>query len=90
MKKVWIEDTPDGRILVVDGEAFDWGIEPASIEAARVLIQDDPLQKNSVMGSVIRHLVVSMSDLVGFPVSLKDINDAIERGYFQNKEELNV
>lgn len=71
----------DIRILSVDGEIFDWGMDPESLEEARKMILQHTELTESITLSVINHFCECFSDFVGQNMSLSDINEAIERGY---------
>ncbi len=79
MRKVKITNHNGVNYIVVDNEAFDW--EVADLQEIEIKIKNDPLMKENFIGSVFNHLTKCFSEFVGKQMSLKDINDALERGY---------
>jgi hypothetical protein len=72
----------DGKnYIVVDNEAFDWEVEPEQLRHAEFKIKNDPLMKESFIGNIFSHMAGCFSEFIGKQVSLKEINDAIEKGY---------
>ncbi len=83
MKKVTIHDIEGRRIIAVDNEAFDWGIEEEDFKAAHVVIRNDPAVKESFLGNIQKHFVTCFSEFIGRPTTLKEINKAIEEGWIE-------
>lgn len=69
--------------IVVNNEAFDWEIEPEQLRIVEIKIKNDPLMKDSFIGSIFSHMASCFSEFLGKKVSLKEINDAIENGYIE-------
>lgn len=84
MRKITIHEYEGQRILAVDGEAFDWGLDPKQFEKAKFMIKNDPLMKESVIGNIQRHFVDSFSEFVGKDMTLAQINEAIQEGEIQD------
>ncbi len=81
MRKLRIVPIQGKKYIVLDNEAFDWEIEPEQLKAIEIKIKNDPPMKESFIGSIFNHFTASFSEFVGKKVSLKDINDALEKGY---------
>lgn len=81
MKTVNLVEIEGKRYIVVDNEAFDWELEPEQIKNVEFKIKNDPTMKDSFIGNVFNHLTSSFSEFIGKKVSLKEINDAIEKGF---------
>ena len=74
----------DGKnYIIVDNEAFDWEVDPDQIKHIELKIKNDPLMKEVFVGSIFSHMESCFSEFIGKKVSLKDINDAIEKGYIE-------
>lgn len=73
----------DQNILAVDGEAFDWGLDPADVQKMRLAIKKDEGVKDSFLGNVKHHFIMCFSDFLGRPITFKEINEALDRGYLE-------
>jgi len=71
------------NVLVVDGEIFDWGMDPASLDQARKVIAEHNELTESVTLSVLGHFCECFSDFIGKTMSLDEINESIEKGYVE-------
>lgn len=79
MKKVTLHDIDGVRMLAIDNEIFDWGIEEEEIKQARrsSAIKDD------LLGNIQKHFITSLSSFLGREVTIKEVNDAIESGWLE-------
>lgn len=68
------------RAIFVDGELFDWGIDPKELKKATRFAQDDASIKKAIHGDVQKFFVDSFCEFVDKKMTLKEINDAIESG----------
>ena len=84
MKKVTLHEMDGVRIIALDNEAFDWGIEEEDFKAAQVISKNDPAMKDNFLGSVQRHFVDCFSEFLGRPTSLEEINRAIADGWIES------
>jgi len=48
-----------------------------------ISIGNDPTMKENFIGNMLNHFVDSFSDFLGKKVSLKELNDALEKGYIE-------
>lgn len=64
------------KYIVVENEAFDWEVQPEQLK-------NDPMLKESFLGNIFSHLTSCFSEFLGKKVSLKEINDALEKGYIE-------
>jgi hypothetical protein len=83
MKTVSLVEIEDNKYIVVDNEAFDWELEPEQIKSLEFKIKNDPAMKDSFIGNIFNHLTTCFSEFLGKKVSLKEINDAIEKGFIE-------
>lgn len=81
MKKITIHEFNGQKILVVDNEAFDWGLDEDTYQKAKFAIKNDPLMKENFIGNIQKYFVDAFSEFVGKEMTLKEINDAIEKGF---------
>lgn len=66
----------EGRgVILVDGEVFDWGLDDESLEEAN--LQED---MRSVHMDIMNHLLDSLSELIGFRPTIKQVNEALKKG----------
>lgn len=70
-------------ILAVAGEAFDWGIDSVDLDNLRLTVKKDDGLKNSFVGDLKHHFITCLSDFLGRPITFKEINEALERGYIE-------
>jgi hypothetical protein len=74
----------DGRnYLVVDNEAFDWDIEPDQLKQLEISIKTDPEMRESYIANIFEHFVLCFSEFVGKKMTLRDINEALVKGYIE-------
>lgn len=81
MKKVDLVEIEGKKYITVDNEAFDWEVDSDQLKNISFKIKNDPSMRESFIGNIIKHMASCFSEFVGKKVSLKEINDAIERGY---------
>jgi len=89
MKKIEVisgyseEFNKDINALTVNGEVFDWGLELDSwLEAKKVISQHAELTE-TVTTSILNHFCECFSEFVGQNMTLREVNEAIERGYIE-------
>ncbi len=82
-KSVGLVEIEGNKYIVVDNEAFDWELEPEQIKNLEFKIKNDPAMKDSFIGNIFNHLTSCFSEFLGKKVSLKEINDAIEKGFIE-------
>lgn len=82
-KKIEIVQIENKKYIVLENEAFDWEVQPEQLKTIEIKIKNDPSLKDSFIGNVFNHLTSSFSEFIGKDVSLKEINDALEKGYIE-------
>lgn len=82
-KKLTILEIQNKKYIILDNEGFDWEIEPGQLKKVEISIKNDPAMKENFIGNMLNHFVTCFSDFLGKNVSLKDINDALEKGYIE-------
>lgn len=80
LRKLKIEDK---NYIIVENEGFDWEIDPKQLRMVEISISNDPAMRESFIGNMLNHFVDCFSDFIGKKVSLKEINDALEKGYIE-------
>lgn len=80
-KKLRILKIEDKNYIILDNEGFDWEIDPKQLRMVEISIGNDPNMKESFIGNMLNHFVSCFSEFLGKKVSLKEINDALEKGY---------
>ena len=83
LKKVQIVKIEGKDYIVVDNEVFDWEIEPEQLKIIEFKIKNDPLMKDNFIGSLFDHLTACFSEFIGKKVTLKEMNDSIEKGHIE-------
>ncbi len=79
--RITIHEHDGQKILAVNNEAFDWGINEESFKKVQFLARNDPEVKNNYIGSIQKYFVKCFSEFIGKEMTLKEINQAIKRGY---------
>jgi len=79
--RITIHEIEGQRILAVNNEAFDWGIDEEHLKAVQVISKNDPEVKKNYIGSIQKYFVDCFSEFVGKEMTLKEINEAIKRGH---------
>jgi len=68
------------KVIFIDGFLFDFNMDKASLKEAKRFCGDDPLLKKAVHGDIKRVFLESLSEVLGRPVSIKQVNEAIVSG----------
>lgn len=79
-KQINIIEVLGTKMLAVDKEIFDWGLEKEDIDKLKFICSKDPHLTESYVGNIKKHFISSFSEIIGQQVTLKEINDAIEKG----------
>ncbi len=79
-KKVEITEHDGTRMLVFDGEVFDWGVEDTELKRAKSFCRNHPGLSEGITGSIQQHLLCSLSEFLGRDVTLAELNQAIKNG----------
>ena len=82
-KVLRIQEVDGTNVIVVDNEAFDWGVEEEIIKKAQGFCKEHPNTNQSVLGDLQTHFIESFSEFLGREVELKEINKAIKDGYIE-------
>ena len=86
MKSIKIMNISNGgkgnttRMIVLDNEVFDWGLDPVSLSAATKTIEQNPDMRESVVSSVVEHFLDCFADFCGREITLEEVMEAIEQG----------
>lgn len=87
MKRVELkEDWEDGqKVLFVDGESLDWGLDEESVEIANKSMKnyDDAV---SIHADVMEFLLDSLETVVGFRMNIAQVNLALDEGFAEESE----
>ena len=83
--KPWLDAEQNKTVnaIFVDDEVFDWGLVEDGLRRARAYVKKNPLMEKAIYGDIQNHFVSSFSEFLGQPVTLKEINEAIEKGYIE-------
>ena len=77
------ESGEDINVVRVDGEIFDWGMDPESLDDARKTILHNKELTESIILSVVSHFFDCLSDFLGQKIDLEKFLVAIKRGYIE-------
>lgn len=79
-KIVKIIETNGLKMISVNGEVFDWGLEPEDVQKLKFACGNDPEMTESYIGNIKTHLLTCFSEFLERDVTMKEVNDAIEKG----------
>lgn len=77
------ESGEDINVIRIDGEIFDWGMDPDSINEARKTIIHNKELKESVVLSVVSHFFECLSDFLGQKIDLEKFLVSLKKGYIE-------
>jgi hypothetical protein len=82
-KEIKIITIQEKNYLMADSEVFDWDIESTELDKMRVQIKNDPYMRDNFIGSIFKNLTDCFSQFIGKNVTLKEINELIEKGFIE-------
>ena len=71
------------KVIFVDDEMFDWGIEETDIQSAVRAARGNPAVAEALHSDIQQHLLDSLSEFIGKEVTFKDIINAQKDGYIE-------
>ena len=77
------------KVIFVDDELFDWGIEEEALEQARKFSKNDEGIQTAIHGDIQKYFLDSLSEFLGHTITLKEVNEAIENGFIECKNDTN-
>ena len=80
------EDWEDGqKVLIVNGESLDWGLEEESVEIANRSIKnyEDAV---SIHSDVMEFFLDSLETVAGFRMNIAQVNLALDEGFTEESE----
>lgn len=80
IKIITIHDIDGIKMIAVDNEVFDWGVDENDFKSAKLTIKDDPMMKEVFLGDIQKHFVNCFSEFIGKKVTLNEINQALING----------
>lgn len=86
MKKISIlsiksnERTESVRMIVMDNEVFDWGLDAESIARAKKTMEQNPDIRESVISSIVGHFLDCFADFCGREITLEEVLEALGKG----------
>ena len=66
--------------LSVDGEIFDWGMDPEEFNRTKNLMLHHRELKESVILSLANHFTECFSEFIEREITLEELNQAIKKG----------
>ena len=70
----------DIKYLSVDGEIFDWGMDPEEFNRTKNLMLHHRELKESVILSLANHFTECFSEFIEREITLEELNQAIKKG----------
>jgi hypothetical protein len=86
IQEVYDPDTDEQyRVLSVEGELFDWGLDEGHLKGAKEFCGDDEFLKRTVKGDICKFFISCLSESLGLKemLTLGQINEALEQGYLE-------
>jgi len=68
-----------GKIFI-DGEPFDWALDDDAIDEAN-RHSGTPQFMRAIHNDIMGHFLNSLSEVLGFRPSMRQVNEALERGF---------
>jgi hypothetical protein len=66
--------------LSIDGDLFDWGMDPEEFQHTKKLMKHHRELKESVILSLANHFTECFSEFIGREITLEELNEAIKKG----------
>lgn len=66
--------------LYVDGELFDWDTDKEALQKAKQFSAHYTFLAESIAGDIQKHFLDSFSQFIGRDITLKELNQAIQKG----------
>src|ERR1700753_646703 len=73
------------RFLVFDNEAFDYELIEADLSRAIMFCGNTPESKKSLHGEIQSHFLASLSEFLGWNITLEELMIAIQEGQIEKK-----
>jgi hypothetical protein len=72
-----------GDKILVDGGVFDWGLDDDAINDANRHADKEEFMR-AIHNDIMNHFLNSISEVLGFRPTMRQVNEAIKRGYISN------
>lgn len=83
MIKVEIKNVDDQKVILVDGEIFDWGLDEESLEQANKYANNKQTM-SAIHADIKNYFLESIAEYLGFKPTIKQINEALKNGFIEN------
>ena len=67
--------------LYFNGELFDWGLDEKELIKAKDFCCEDNFFMKTIHGDICKYFTSCIEEILGKQVSIKEINEAIKKGY---------
>jgi alpha-L-arabinofuranosidase len=78
--KIEIKNHENQKVLFINNEMFDWQIEEEELDDAVKFANNDEKVKKAIKADIQNFFLSCLSEVVGQNITLKELNDAIEKG----------
>lgn len=75
-----IEFESRGGRIFIDGQPFDWALEDEAIDEAN-RHAGTPQFIRAIHNDIMGHFLNSLSEVLGFRPSMRQVNEALDRGF---------
>lgn len=69
-----------GDRIFIDGEPFDWSLDEEAVKQANELSESYEFAR-AVHNDIMGHFLDSLSEVLGFRPSMKQVNEALDGGF---------
>ena len=70
------------KVLVIDGEVFDWGLDDDSLYQVNQFKNEETIK--AVHADIKNFFLESLIEFLGFKVTMGDVNKALESGHIDD------
>lgn len=81
--KVEIKKQENQNVLFINDEIFDWQIEEEELGDAIKFANNDEKVKKAIKADIQNFFLSCLGEVVDHKITLRELNDAIEKGYLE-------
>lgn len=81
--KFEIKKQENQNVLFINDEMFDWQIEEEELDDAIKFANNDEKVKKAIKADIQNFFLSCLSEIINHEITLKELNDAIEKGYLE-------
>ena len=78
-----LKEIHGNKVILIDGEIFDWGLEEESLEQANQYASNEEILK-AIQTDIRKYFLECIGEYLGFVPTMKQVNEALKLGYIEN------